>query len=158
MVSGAVVVLKLFAAPTTCDSAAKLVTSFVMPLMVAVPGFAEVRRMFPLEGRALPSAARTWMPLMVSVSAFEVPPTESVTVAVVLVTAIEAAVMSLPEVNDTLPAPGLKAQPLGAVRMRVLLVPVANSPLLAPLSAMTMFPSVVYCGDVALAALSADKL
>src|SRR5919197_6386294 len=98
------------------------------------------------------------MPLMVSVSANEVPPTESVTVMVVLVTAIEAAVMSLPEVNEPLPAPVLKLQPLGAVRMRVLLVPVAKSPLLAPLSAMTMFPSVVYCGDVALAALSADML
>src|SRR5207249_9494044 len=95
---------------------------------------------------------------MVSVSTFEVPPTESVTVRVELVTEIEAAEMSLPVANETLPAPGLKAQPLGAVRMRVLLLPVAKSPLLAPLSAMTMFPSVVYCGDVALAALSADRL
>src|SRR5437868_4661814 len=152
MVMGAVVKPNFAAAPATCDSAAKLVTSFVMPLMVAVPGFAEVRRMFPLEGRALPLVARTWMPLMVSVSAFEVPPTESVTVMVVLVTAIEAAVMSLPEANETLPAPGLKAQPLGAVRLSVLFVPVRKSLLLAPLSPTTMFPSVVYCGDVALAA------
>src|SRR5262245_17976078 len=129
-----------------------------MPLMDAVPGFADVRRMSPPEGRAPPLLARTWMPLMVSVSTFAVPPTESVTVMVVLVTAIEAAVMSFFEANETLPAPGLKFQPLGAVRMRVWLLPVAKSPLLLLLSAMTMLPRVVYCGDVALAALSAETL
>src|SRR5438105_3382675 len=121
MVRGAVVKLNFAAAPATCDSAPKLVASFVMPLMAAVPAFADVRRMFPLEGKALPSVARTWMPLMVSASTFAVPLTESVTVMVVLDTAIEAAVMSLPEVNETLPAPELKFQPLGAVRMSVLL-------------------------------------
>src|SRR3954471_13195340 len=110
MVSGAVVKLNFAAAPATCDSEAKLVTLFVMPLMVAVPGFADVRRMFPLEGRALPLVARTWMPLILSVSKAPVSPTEKVTVMVALVTAIEAAVgMSLPEAK-TLPAPGLKVQ------------------------------------------------
>src|SRR5262249_39842277 len=115
MVWAAVVKPHFAAAPTTCDSAPKLVASLVMPLMVAVPGCHEGLRMFPREGRAWPSVARSWMPLMVSVSAAEVPPTESVTVMVELVPEIEAAEMSLPEVNETLPALGLKAQPLGAV-------------------------------------------
>src|SRR3954453_19885161 len=115
MVRGAEVKPNFFVAPTTCDSAPKLVTSLVMPVMVAVPGFADVRRMFPLEGRALPLVARTWMPLILSVSKAPGSPTEKVRVMVALVPATEAAVgMSLPEAK-TLPAPGLKVQPLGAV-------------------------------------------
>ena len=42
-------------------------------------------------------------------------PVDRVTVTVVLVTMMDAAVMSLPALNETLPVPGLNAQVLGAV-------------------------------------------
>src|SRR5207248_9524158 len=94
------------------------------------------------------------MPLIGRVSTLPVPPTESVTVMVVLVTAMLALVMSLPAANDTLPTPGLNAQFVGAVKINVLLVPVAMSPLQLPFSVMTMSPRVVFAGEAPFDALS----
>src|SRR6266446_10502773 len=93
------------------------------------------------------------MPLMVIVSTAE-PEFDPVrvTVIVVVVTAIVAEVMSPPP-PVTLPVADLKVHPLGAVKISV---PVPISPLPLPASAMTIFPRIVYCGDVAFAALSAD--
>src|SRR5213078_5421507 len=97
-------------------------------------------------GTLPPSAAWAWRPLMVKVSRAPVPPTEIVAVIVEADTAMLAAVMSLPELKATLPTPGLNAHPFGAVRISVLLLPTAKSPLEADGSAIVISPSAVKPG------------
>lgn len=63
-------------------------------------------------------------------------------------------VISAPETNP-LPTPGLKLQPLGAVRIRVAFV-CSFAMSFVELEAITIFPSVVHAGLMALAALSAE--
>jgi hypothetical protein len=54
-----VVKAKCVAAPATCDRSPKSVEPFVMPIMVAVPGFADVLRMLPELGSTEPFVDRT---------------------------------------------------------------------------------------------------
>src|SRR5438094_6366878 len=88
-------------APTVCESEPNDVELVVMPAMIAVPGFAEARRMVPAAGRLPPSVACTWMPLMVKVSPLLVALTHKVTVIVDDATETEALVILLPATNDT---------------------------------------------------------
>src|ERR1041385_8412694 len=113
------------------DSTAKLVTLVVMPLMLAVPGLADERRMLPAAGRLPPSIACTWMLLIVRVSVAAEPLTVSVTVIVFVATEIDAALILPPAAKLTLPVPAPTRQPLGAVKINVEPVPFAMSLLLA---------------------------
>src|ERR1043166_8421056 len=145
-------------APTACESEPKLVESLEMPVMVAVPGLAEVRGIIPEAGTFPPSVARTWTLLMVKVSSLLVPTTVMVTVRLELVTAMLALLMFARLVKVTLPTPALKLHPLGAVKINVTLVPAPKSPLPLPVLAMTMLPSVVNAGVTPFCATSADML
>jgi hypothetical protein len=92
---------------------------------------------------------------MVSVSSLSVPLILSVIVAVEDVTDTAATVMLREPVKVTVPTPGLNCHPVGAVRIRVWLVPAPKSD--ATPSAMTMLPSAVKAAPlVELSALSAE--
>src|SRR5213594_17976 len=96
------------------------------------------------------------MLLIVKVSVLLTLPTVRVTVRFELVTAMLAALILALAANDTLPAPALNRQPLGAVSIKVTPLPVAKSPF-AP-SVMTMLPKVVNAGAALFWALSAERL
>src|ERR1051325_4633373 len=140
-----------------CERGPKLVTSLVIPAMLAVPGFPDERTMLPATGKGPPSTACIWRPLRVSESMALLPLTVSVTVRLEVATEILAAVMLLPDAKDTLPTPALNLHPTGALKISVLLVPVAKSALKGLTgSAITMFPSVVKAGTAPFSALSAE--
>jgi hypothetical protein len=120
---GCVVNVSLLAVPTTCDNDPKFVVPFTIPDIVAVPGFAAVRNIFPLEGIAAPSVDRTCIPLIVNVSdLFALPSVDRVTVTTEEVTDTLAELISRLLVNETLPTPALNCHPPGAVNINVLLV------------------------------------
>ncbi len=117
--------------------------------------------MFPLFGIKDPSSAFTWIPEIVKSSFLSVPEIVKVTVIVVVVTLIEAAVMFFEAENDTDPTPLLNFQPVGTVKIKV--PDPAKSPvLLDPDPSETVIsPSVVKvppAGDVEFNALSAEIL
>src|SRR5262245_52045727 len=64
--------------------------------------------------------------------------------------------ISRPPCALTLPTPVLNAHPFGAVRINVFAAPPVSAKSLFAPSVMTMLPRVVYAGDVAFAALSAE--
>src|SRR5207253_1007927 len=120
-----------FSAPTAIDSVPKLVVPFVIPAIVAVPGFPAVRRMSTALIDPPPLVGRTLTPLTVKTSVLLVPETESVTVIAEVVFAHDAAVMFLLPVNEALQVPAWNSQFAGAVRISVVfLCGVAKSPLL----------------------------
>src|SRR5437762_10526782 len=106
--------------PTACDREPRVGELLVIPLIAEnVP---PVRKMLPAEGIEAPLLARTWIALMVRVSrALLVARVVSVSVMALEVTEIEEAVISRFAVAETLPTPGLKVQPDGALRTTVLL-------------------------------------
>ena len=87
-----------------------------------------------------------------------VPETVSVIVIVLeSVTATAAPVMFVPAVTPMFGVtPVLNSKPAGVLRIKVMFVPTAKSPL-AP-SAMVIVPRVVHAGETALAAVSAEML
>src|SRR2546428_4571362 len=99
------------------------------------------------------------MPLMVILSTLSAPLTARVIVIVELETETLALVIFAPAVKETLPTPELNRQPLGAVRISVLLEPPVSaiSPFPDPVSAMTMLPSVVKAGPAPFCAISAER-
>ena len=90
------VITRFLPEPATCPSVQKFVTLFVIPAIVAVPGFADVLKIFPVPN-ILPVIACTWIPLSVIESALFVPPTVMVTVIVDAATESDAALMFLLE-------------------------------------------------------------
>src|ERR1051326_1809333 len=147
--------------PRAWDNDPKLVASTVMPVMVAFPGFADVRRMLPDAGSVPPSIACTWRLLMVTLLICEMLVTVMLTVTLVVVTVMLLTVISeAPEPPEILalvadPIPALNRQPLGAVRITVRLVWTTKS--FVNCSVMTMFPSVVNTGATPFCALSAER-
>src|SRR6266487_2272454 len=127
-------------APTAWDSAPKLVALVVMPVMTAVPGLAEVRWIVPEDGRAPPSLACTWRPLIVTLLLCAVPLTLRVNVILLVVIVVLLMVSSVPTLEED-PVPALNRQPLGALRISVVLDWTGISPFACSL--MTMLPSVV---------------
>jgi len=115
--------------------------------------------MFPEEGKEPPLVAWTCRPLIVKVSALAVPVTEKVTVAALVETEIMGeAEISFPVAAETVPVDALKFHPAGAESIKVILVPVAKSPLALLGSLITILPKVVNAGDTLFAALSAEML
>src|SRR5947207_1190402 len=110
-----------------CASEPKLVESLVMPAMLAVPGFPEVRKILPDAGMLPPSVDCAWMPLMVNVSKLAVPLTQMVTVIVDDDTEMVALVIFLFVTKETVPELALNCHPLGAVRISVLPTPAVSA-------------------------------
>lgn len=118
--------------------------------------------MYSSLGGSFPVTGRTCNPAIVRVSCVVgVLSVEKVTVAVVLVTTMEALVISFPATNDTLHVPGLNIRELGADRTNVTLVcdqVKSLYPAVDACSLMTILPNAVHAGVVASEALSAETL
>ena len=110
-------------APKVCESDQKFVVLQVIPIIEAVPEFAQVLKIFPVDGNIFPVSACIRIPLIVSVSALlALLSVLKVTVMVAAVTAMVAAVISLPPLYVTTPEPALNLRLVGAVSINVVLV------------------------------------
>ncbi|HCB51690.1 TPA: hypothetical protein DEP21_03910 [Patescibacteria group bacterium] len=131
----------------------------MIPIILAVPGFADVLSISPADGNIFPVIACIWILLSVMVSfLFALLSVESVIVRVFSVMLSDVAVISLQFIYVTEPAPVLNFQFSGAVSISVVFVWLAAKSVLFA-SVMMILLSVVYDAQlVELAALSAEIL
>ena len=116
------VITKLLGLPGICESEPKFVTPLVIPAIVAVPGLADVLKIFHEEGNRLPVIACTSQPLRVKLSkAFALLSVVNVMVSVVSVRVEVAAVISFITAYAT-QLPDLNFRLFGNVKITVALV------------------------------------
>lgn len=149
-------ITKLLGLPGICESVQKFVTPLVIHTMVAVPGLADVLRIFHEEGKRLPVIACTSQPLRVRLSnALALLSVVNVTVSVVSVRSEVAAVISVitayaVQLHD------LNFRLLGKVKITVAFVWLAAKSVFA-CSCIVILPIAVHHDPtVELAALSAE--
>ena len=150
------VITKFFGAPGICESDQKFVTPLVIHTIVAVPGLADVLRIFHEEGSKLPVIACTSHPLRVKLSnALALLSVVNVIVSVVSVRREVAAVISFITAYAT-QLHDLNFRLFGKVKITVAFVWLAAKSLFA-CSCIVILPIAVHHDPTAeLAALSAE--